>query len=66
MWQYKVFGHTLVKHFSVSFARQYFGDKFRYQYDNATPHHAPAVIDFLQQGNVTTMEQPAGCQAATT
>ena len=42
----------------VPFARHYFGDNYRYQYDNATPHRAGVVLDFLQQGNVTKMEQP--------
>ena len=36
----------------------YFGDNYRYQDDNATPHRARVVLDFLQQGNVTKMEQP--------
>ena len=42
----------------VPFARHYFGDNYRYQDDNATPHHARVVLDFLQQGNVTKKEQP--------
>ena len=42
----------------VPFARHYFGDDYRYQDDNATPHRARVVLDFLQQGNVTKMEQP--------
>ena len=41
----------------VPFARHYFGDNYRYQDDNATPHRARVVLDFLQQGNVTKMEQ---------
>ena len=41
----------------VPFARHYFGDNYRYQDDNATPHRA-RVLDFLQQGNITKMEQP--------
>ena len=40
----------------VPFARHYFGDNYRYQDDNATPHRARVVLDFLQQGNVTKME----------
>ena len=44
----------------VPFARHYFGDNYRYQDDNATPHRARVVLDFLQQGNVTKMEQPPG------
>ena len=42
----------------VPFARHYFGDNYRYQDDNATPHCARVVLDFLQQGNVTKKEQP--------
>ena len=42
----------------VPFARHYFGDNYRYQDDNDTPHRARVVLDFLQQGNVTKMEQP--------
>ena len=42
----------------VPFARHYFGDNYRYQDDNATPHRARVVLDFLQQGIVTKMEQP--------
>ena len=39
----------------VPFASHYFGDNYRYQDDNATPHHARVVLDFLQQGNVTNI-----------
>ena len=42
----------------MPFARHYFGDNYCYQDDNATPHRARVVLDFLQQGNVTKMEQP--------
>ena len=42
----------------VPFARHYFVDNYRYQDDYATPHRARVVLDFLQQGNVTKMEQP--------
>ena len=42
----------------MPFARHYFGDNYRYQDDNATPHRARVVLDFLHQGNVTKMEQP--------
>ena len=42
----------------VPFARHYFRDNHRYQDDNTTPHRARVVLDFLQQGNVTKMEQP--------
>ena len=31
----------------VPFARLYFGDNYRYQDDNATPHRARVVLDFL-------------------
>ena len=48
-----IFQNTL-----VPFARHYFGDNYRYQDDNATPHRARVALDFLQQGNVTKMEQP--------
>ena len=48
-----IFQNTL-----VPFARHYFGDNYRYQDDKATPHRARVVLDFLQQGNVTKMEQP--------
>ena len=41
----------------VPFSRHYFGDNYRYQDDNATRHRARVVLDFLQQGNVTKMEQ---------
>ena len=41
----------------VPFTRQHFGDN--YQDDHATPHHARVFFDFLQQSNVTKMEQPA-------
>ena len=47
-----IFQNTL-----VPFARHYFGDNYR-QDDNATPHRARVVLDFLHQGNVTKMEQP--------
>ena len=43
----------------VPFASQHFGDDYRYQDDNTTPHRARAVFYFLQQSNVTKMEQPA-------
>ena len=42
----------------VPFARHHFGDNYRYQDDNATPHRVRVVLNFLQQGNVTKMEQP--------
>ena len=42
----------------VPFARHYLGDNYHCQDDNTTPHRARVVLDFLQQGNVTKMEQP--------
>ena len=36
----------------VLFARQHFRDNYSYQDDNATPHQARKVCDFLQQGDV--------------
>ena len=42
----------------VPFARQHFGDNYRYLDNNAMPHHARVVLDFLQQGNITKMGQP--------
>ena len=53
-----VFYRGILQNILVSFARHYFGDNYRYQDDNATPHRARVVLDFLQQGNVTKMEQP--------
>ena len=49
---------SILQNTLVPFARHYFGDNYRYQGDNATPHRARVVIDFLQQGNITKMEQP--------
>ena len=43
----------------MPFARKYFGDDYPYQNDNITPHRPRVVLDFLQQGNITKMEQPA-------
>ena len=43
----------------VPFARRHLGNNYCYQDDNATPHHARVVLDFLKQGNVTKMEQLA-------
>ena len=39
----------ILQNTSVPFARHYFGDNYRYQDDNATPHRARVVLDFLQQ-----------------
>ena len=41
----------------VPFARQIFRNNYCYQDNNATPHCARVVPNFLQQGNVTKMEQ---------
>ena len=49
----------ILQNILVSFARQHFGDNYRYQDDNTTPHQSREVLDFLQRGNVTEMEQPA-------
>ena len=49
---------AILQYTLVPFARHYFGNNYRYQDDNATPHRARVVLDFLQQGNVTKMEQP--------
>ena len=43
----------------VPFDRQHFGDHFRYQDDNATPHFSRVVTDYLQQEEITKMDQPA-------
>ena len=40
-------------------ARQHFGNNYRCQDDNAIPHRARVVLDFLQPGCATKMEQPA-------
>ena len=51
---------ALLGHFAkhlTPFARHYFRDNYRYQHDNATPHRARVVLDFLQQDNVTKIEQ---------
>ena len=42
----------------VPFAGQHFRDNYRYLDNNATPHHARVVLDFLQQGNITKLGQP--------
>ena len=43
----------------MAFARQHFGDIYRYQVDNSASHCARVVVDFLQQGNVAKPEPPA-------
>ena len=47
-----------MKHLSA-ICQAAFGDNHRYQENNAIPHRDRVVLDFLQQGNVTEMEQPA-------
>ena len=47
----------IVRHISVPFARQHLGDNYRYQENSTTPHRARILLDFLQQGKVTKMEQ---------
>ena len=46
----------ILQNILVSFARQHFGDNYRYQDDNTTPHQSREVLDILQRGNVTKME----------
>ena len=48
---------VILKNNLVTFARQHFRGNYRYQYDNATPHRAWVVFEFLQQGYITKMEQ---------
>ena len=50
---------------SAPFAKQHFRDNYRYKEVNATPHRAWIVIDFIQQDNVTKMEQWQDSQTAT-
>ena len=49
----------MLQNTSKAFTRQHFGDNYRCQDGNATPHRAQIVLDSLQQGNVTKTEQPA-------
>ena len=42
----------------VTYARQHFGDNYHYQDDNATLHHTRVVLNSLQQGDITKMEEP--------
>ena len=53
-WKHK----PILRYTLLPFSRQHFGDNCCYQENNATPHHARVVLDFLQQGKVTKMEQP--------
>ena len=48
----------ILQDFLVPFVRQHFGDHFRYQDDNATPR-SRVVTDYLQQEDITKMDQPA-------
>ena len=50
----------------VPFARQQFGDNVRYQDDNATPHRPKVVTDYLQQKDITKIDQPAQSPARNT
>ena len=50
---------SILRNTFVPSARQHVGDNYRYLDDTATPHHPQVVLDFLQQGNITKMEQPA-------
>ena len=43
----------------VPFARQNFGDNYRYQEDKATSQCARVFLDFLQQGSITNMKHPS-------
>ena len=43
----------------LPFARQHFGDNFGFQDDNTKPHHFRVVTDYLQQGDINKMDQPA-------
>ena len=50
---------NILRNTLVPFARQFFGNNYRYQDDNITPHHAGVVLDFLQFRNFNKMEQHA-------
>ena len=41
---------------NLLFERQHFGDNYRYQDNNATPHCSRLVLYFLKLGNATKME----------
>ena len=43
----------------VPLVRQHFGDNFHYQDDNATPHRSRVLTDYLQQEDITKMDQHA-------
>ena len=42
----------------LPFARPHFGGNFCYHDDNATPHHSRVETDYLQQEDITNMDQP--------
>ena len=49
----------------ILFARQQFGDNFRYRDDNIMPHRSRVVTYYLQQEDITKMDEPAqspGCK----
>ena len=50
---------SILRNTLVTFARQHFWDNCRYKDDTATPYHPRVVLDLLQQGSITKMEQPA-------
>ena len=50
---------SILQNTLVPFARHHFGDNNSYQDNNTTHYRARVVFDFLQQGNVTKIEQPA-------
>ena len=43
----------------VPFESLHFGNNFRYQVENATPHHSWVVTAYLQQVNIIKMDQPS-------
>ena len=49
---------SILRNTFVPFARQHNGDNSRYQDDTAAPHHPRVVLDLLQQGKTTDIEQP--------
>ena len=42
----------------VYFARLHVGENFRYENDNASPHRSRVVTDYMQQEDITKMDQP--------
>ena len=47
----------------IPFSRQYFGNNFRYQDDNTTPHRSRVETDYLHKDYITKMDQPPHCLA---